>query len=95
MRNKIAIHTKRSTVMPRDMQLLRDLWRYIDPTCAMADDSVSKRESQGYIKKESRRLVGAVGIAKNKVEQLRQTGRLHQVKGGFKSFCERHGISLT
>jgi hypothetical protein len=77
------------------MQLLRDLWRYIDPTCAIADDRVSKKESEGYIKKEARRLASAVGIAKNKVERLRQTGRLHQVKGGFRSFCERHNILLT
>src|SRR5271169_5972736 len=30
-RNKLAIHAKRKTIQPKDMQLLRDLWKQIDP----------------------------------------------------------------
>ena len=39
-RNKLAIHAKCQTIMVKDMQLLRDLWQWIDPTSSIgADDA--------------------------------------------------------
>ena len=33
------IHAKRQTVMPKDMQCLRDLWKTIDPTSPIGRES--------------------------------------------------------
>jgi uncharacterized protein YeeX (DUF496 family) len=34
--NKLALHARRVTVMPKDVRLLRDLWKYISPNHAIA-----------------------------------------------------------
>jgi histone H3/H4 len=42
-RNRLALHAKRVTVMPRDVELVRELWRYIkpdDPIARMSDETV-------------------------------------------------------
>jgi histone H3/H4 len=42
-RNRLALHAKRVTVMPRDVELVRELWRYIkpdDPIAQMSDETV-------------------------------------------------------
>ena len=38
LKNKIAIHVKRQTIMDHDMQLLRDLWGTIAPESALGKD---------------------------------------------------------
>jgi len=38
-RQKLAIHAKRQTVMPKDMQCLCDLWKTIDPTSPIGHES--------------------------------------------------------
>ena len=46
-RNKLAIHAKHETIMVKDMQLLRDLWQWIDPTSSIgADDADMVRQKR-------------------------------------------------
>jgi len=44
-RNRLALHAGRVTVMPKDMRLLRDLWRYIAPEHAIAKASLESLEA--------------------------------------------------
>ena len=37
-RNKLEIHAKHQIIMVKDMQLLRDLWQWIDPTSSIGVD---------------------------------------------------------
>ena len=47
LRNKLAIHAKRQTIMPHDMSLLRDLWQQIAPESAIgADDPEMVRQKR-------------------------------------------------
>jgi|SRR5271170_167489 len=43
--NRLALHAGRVTVMPKDMKLLRDLWKYIAPTHAIARASDESLEA--------------------------------------------------
>lgn len=81
--------------MQKDMQLLRDLWNYIDPLSSMADDRVSRGVSQAYRNREAKRIAEAVHSAKEKVKAFRRTGRLDKLTGGFKSFCRKHDIVVA
>lgn len=60
--------------MQKDMQLLRDLWNYIDPLSSMGDNKVSRSESQAYRNREDKRIAKAVYAAKQKVKRLRKIG---------------------
>jgi len=59
-RQKLAIHAKRQTVMPKDMEILRDLWQTIDPTCTIGypsslttrSNELRRAEAQRKIKKQ-------------------------------------------
>lgn len=42
MSNLAAIHAKRVTVMPRDMQFIRRVMGMMDPSCWLADSNRSK-----------------------------------------------------
>ena len=44
-RNRLALHARRVTVMPKDMKLLRDLWRYIAPEHIIARASMESLEA--------------------------------------------------
>jgi histone H3/H4 len=44
-RNRLALHARRVTVMPKDMRLLRDLWRYIAPEHVIAKASLESLEA--------------------------------------------------
>ena len=44
-RNHLALHARRVTVMPKDMKLLRDLWRYIAPEHVIARASLESLEA--------------------------------------------------
>ena len=81
--------------MQKDMQLLRDLWNYIDPASSMADNKVSKEEARNYRRREDKRIMDAIDAAKQKVKELRRIGGLDQIKGGFKSFCRKHGVLIV
>ena len=43
--NKLALHALRVTVMPKDIRLLRELWRYVAPDHTIARLSDSSIES--------------------------------------------------
>ncbi len=46
-RNKLEIHAKHQIIMVKDMQLLRDLWQWIDPTSSIgADDADMVRQKR-------------------------------------------------
>jgi hypothetical protein len=73
---KLAIHAKRTTVMQQDMHCLLDLWKTIDPTCAIGRDSAlttatREREAQAG----RRRLAKQVGKAREKAAAARAQGR--------------------
>ena len=56
-RNKLAIHAKRQTIMPHDMQLLWNLWRRISPESAIgADDADTVRAKRVWQEQERRRI---------------------------------------
>ena len=44
-RNRLALHARRVTVMPKDMKLLRNLWRYIAPDHVIAKASLESLEA--------------------------------------------------
>ena len=81
--------------MQKYMQLLRDLWNYIDPLSSMADNKVSRSESQAYRNCEDKRIAEAVYAAKQKVKRLRRIGRLDKLTGGFKTFCRKHHVTFV
>jgi hypothetical protein len=81
--------------MPRDIELLRDLWTYIDPHCGIASDKVAKAESERWRAKESVRIRSAIIIAGRKVDRLRAIVRLDKIKGGFRGFCLQTKIPIN
>jgi len=56
-RNKLTIHTKCQTIMPYDMQLLRNLWQRISPESAIgADDADTVRAKRVWQEQEQRHI---------------------------------------
>jgi len=81
--------------MPYNIELLRDLWKYIDPHSSMVSHTVSKMKAENWRAKEHVCIHNSIMIAKQKVAHLHTIGRLDKVKGGFRSFCLKHDVSIV
>ena len=76
IRNKLAIHAKRKTIQPKDMQLLRDLWKQIDHESSIGHPDAATQHAHGLAyNKEVRKR--AVNLEKDKIlaRNLRQQGK--------------------
>jgi hypothetical protein len=82
--------------MPKDMQLLRDLWQRIAPDCALgAKDGESHRQLAVNRILYERRIAADTQSMQARVDRLRASGILHKPKRGEMAFCRSHGISFT
>ena len=92
--NLLVIHAKRVTVQKEDMQLLRDLWKRINPDCAVGANSVATRWTHEIAQNIAQRQVRAiVAQLASKVKRLERQKRIHTlmtavVKNGTTG-CER------
>jgi len=73
---KLAIHAKRTTVMPRDMHCLLDLWSTIDPTSPIGRESALTRATrEREAQAGRRRLAKQLAAARDKAAAARAQGR--------------------
>jgi len=90
----LAIHAKRVTIMQKDMQLLRDLWRRINPDSAIGhpneDTSMQTRVNQTMAEQNLRKKIEAM---QEKVYRLRGMGALDRLTVGEHNFCRGHNIN--
>jgi histone H3/H4 len=93
VRNRLAIYAKRQTVMDRDMTLLRDLWKRINPDCAIGADDLATREIKKRNEEaEKLRIDEAQKTAKERVAKARANGTVHKLPLGLRIFCRQYGI---
>jgi histone H3/H4 len=93
VRNRLAIHAKRQTVMDRDMKLLRDLWKRINPDCAIgADDRATMEIKKRNQEAEKARIHEAQKTAKERVAKARANGTIHKLPLGLRIFCRQYGL---
>lgn len=93
--NLFAIHAKRVTVKPVDMQLLRDLWKRISPDSAIgADNQDTIRARQVADKIQRDQALKAVSGLKTKIVRLRREGRLHTLTVGERNLGCAHNLRI-
>ena len=96
VRNKIAIHAKRQTIMHHDMQLLRDFWKSIAPESALgAESNDSVRQKEQWKAQEKCRNKQRVEDMKVQVLKARANGMLYKLSVGVKCFCRMHKIDFS
>ena len=94
LRNKLAIHAKRQTIMPHDMSLLRDLWQRIAPESAIgADDAEMVRQKQVRRIQEVKRFAKAKKTASITMAQAKVNGTVDRLPMGLKHFYTAYNIS--
>lgn len=82
--------------MPKDMQLLRDLWQRIAPDCALGEkDGESRRQFAVNRILYDRRVAMDTQRMQARVDRLRASMMLHKLKRGEMAFCRSHGISFV
>ena len=92
-RNRLAIHAKRQTIMNQDMQLLRNLWKRINPESAIgAEDSATNKIKNRNQRAELERIERAKKTAEIQVAAAKANGTLHKLPLGLAHFCLRHDV---
>lgn len=82
--------------MDKDMQLLRDLWKRIDPISTIGADNAGtadiKRRNDEV---EKARIQAAVMVAREQVARARENQSLHKLPRGLKLFSRYHKLIST
>jgi len=79
--------------MNRDMQLLRDLWKRINPESAIgADDSATNEIKNRNQRAELERIERAKKTAQTQVAAAKANGTLYKLPRGLAHFCLRHDL---
>jgi len=79
--------------MNQDMQLLRDLWKRINPESAIgAEDSATNEIKNRNQRAELERIERAKKTAEIQVAAAKANGTLHKLRLGLAHFCLRHHI---
>ena len=92
----MAIHAKRTTIMPRDMQLLRDMWRRINPDCAIgAPNQDTEHQAKVSLQQTKKLILKNKTRLEAKVIDYRSKGTLHLLTKGEQAFCKSNHIAIT
>lgn len=82
--------------MPKDMQLLRDLWHRISPeTCIAAPDEETRRQRAVRATAQAQKLAKNKQRMQARIHQLRSRGTLHNLTKGEIAFCTQNNISCS
>ena len=93
--NLLAIHAKHVTIKAEDMQLLRDLWKRINPDCAIGADNADTRRTREIAGNIARRQVRAtVARLAEKIERLKRQRRLHTLTAGERILGRAHNLGV-
>ena len=92
----MARPAKRMTLKVEDMRLLRQLWKLIDPSSAIGNDTPENtRQKELEARLERRKLEHKVARMQRKVDRLKAVHRdTDRLMGGEKAFCNKHHIRL-
>jgi hypothetical protein len=74
--NKLALHARRVTVMPKDIRLLRDLWQTIDPShpiAKLSPETVNSLIMATRVDEAMKKRSRAAAVARR--DRLRALGR--------------------
>jgi hypothetical protein len=82
--------------MPKDMQLLRDLWHRISPeSCIGAPDEETRRQKAVRATTQTQKLIQNKRRMQARVNQLRSRGTLQNLTKGEVAFCTSNNIKCS